>query len=278
MTLLYQIQKEYLHVTDELEKKDLTVQQKGCLYEQLMRALFRLDRNPLTDMEDEWRAKRKQLVKDITALQDVLQSQMRAQKASAHLELDDDGPRNPSGTVHAEAPFSSDRPKRPRDVGDDSRSFDSRRSRTEPPPGQQLHRPTLGRPSQKINVYDPQYQLPLDGRAAPPAPPSSNGSADGVAGASTQRLVQEPQQLYRLRRLVARPELNGTLVRHVPPTNTAAGEEATVQGRIPSSYRTIVSPVSHPDRIMSIKTECLEPVSLAKVCGRCLRLRPEEPR
>ena len=96
--------------------------------------------------------------------------------------------------------LSSDRPKRPRDVGDDSSSFDSRRSRTEPPPGQQLHRPTLGRPSQKINVYDPEYQLPLDGRAAPPAPPSSNVSAGGAAGASTQRLVQLEGELAASRK------------------------------------------------------------------------------
>jgi hypothetical protein len=66
-------------VLREMDTVELTVQQMGGLYEQLMRSLFRTDN--LTDMEDEWRAKRKQLVKDITALQDVLQSRINARKA-----------------------------------------------------------------------------------------------------------------------------------------------------------------------------------------------------
>ena len=70
--LLYQIQEEYASVRHQVERATLTDQQKKALYEQLMRALFRTD--DLTDLEDEWRAKRKQLVKDITALQDTLRT------------------------------------------------------------------------------------------------------------------------------------------------------------------------------------------------------------
>ncbi len=74
--LLYQINDEYLAVKHELESNTVTAQRKKGLYEQLMRALFRTD--DLTDLEDEWRARRKQLVKDITALQDCLHGDIAA--------------------------------------------------------------------------------------------------------------------------------------------------------------------------------------------------------
>lgn len=68
--LLFQIHEEYSQIKQKVDTRPCSDADKKGFYEQLMRALFKTD--DLKDLEEEWRAKRKQLVRDITDLQDKL--------------------------------------------------------------------------------------------------------------------------------------------------------------------------------------------------------------
>jgi len=68
--LLFQIEEEYKCIQQKVERSK-SIQEKQGFYEQLQRALYKTD-NDLQDLDDDLRARRKALVKRITALQDAL--------------------------------------------------------------------------------------------------------------------------------------------------------------------------------------------------------------
>lgn len=66
---LYRIEEDLHRITGQMEKA-LSEQERKALYEELMRVLFRTD--DLQELEGDLRARRKELVKRITAMQDHL--------------------------------------------------------------------------------------------------------------------------------------------------------------------------------------------------------------
>nr|CCC91335.1 conserved hypothetical protein [Trypanosoma congolense IL3000] len=69
-TMLVEIETNLAIVERLIDQPGLTQNQRQGYYEELMRILFQTD--GLQDLEDEWRARRKQLVKRVTELQDSL--------------------------------------------------------------------------------------------------------------------------------------------------------------------------------------------------------------
>lgn len=67
---LFRIREDYERIRDLVRSDDTTEHQKKLHYEELMRVLFRTDE--LQDLEGDWRVVRKELVKNITALQDEI--------------------------------------------------------------------------------------------------------------------------------------------------------------------------------------------------------------
>jgi len=69
--LLSQIEEEVAHIRHEVERRACSIYEKQGFYEQLMRALHKVD-SELQDLQNEERTRRKALVQSINALQDTL--------------------------------------------------------------------------------------------------------------------------------------------------------------------------------------------------------------
>ncbi|KEG07853.1 hypothetical protein DQ04_08641010 [Trypanosoma grayi] len=68
--MLLEIEADVACVETEVERGELTLQQRRGYYEELMRILFRTD--DLQELEGEWRARRKEVVLKVTSMQDRL--------------------------------------------------------------------------------------------------------------------------------------------------------------------------------------------------------------